>query len=161
MEQQEGRFGRSSESLPVAPGSDRAGGRTTSCCSSGSQSQTGGTSSSARRSLTSEHRRSVGQVVDKGWLASHAASDDIAEVLHYDPDGKVLSVEDPQLVFYLRNLDWQAFPRALGFDNVELEHAYDFALSFAGEDRPLADALYEILDADDYVVFYDLNEQAE
>jgi hypothetical protein len=107
-----------------------------------------------------EHRRSVGQVVDKGWLAGHAASDDIAQVLHYDPDGKVLSVEDPQLVFYLRNLDWQAFPRALGFENVELEHAYDFALSFAGEDRPLADALYEILDADDYVVFYDLNEQA-
>jgi YD repeat-containing protein len=42
-----------------------------------------------------EHRRSVGQVVDKGWLAGHAAADDIAEVLHYDPDGNVLSVEDP------------------------------------------------------------------
>lgn len=107
-----------------------------------------------------EHRRSVGQVVDKGWLAGHAAADDIAQVLHYDPDGKVLSVEDPQLVFYLRNLDWQHFPRALGFENVELEHEYDFALSFAGEDRALADALNELLAADDYVVFYDLNEQA-
>jgi hypothetical protein len=107
-----------------------------------------------------EHRRSVGQVVDKGWLAGHAAADDIVQVMHYDPDGKVLSVEDPQLVFYLRNLDWQGFPRALGFENVELEHEYDFALSFAGEDRPLADALNELLDADDYVVFYDLNEQA-
>ena len=107
-----------------------------------------------------EHRRSVGQVVDKGWLASHASDEDIAQILHYDPDGKVLSVEDPQLVFYLRNLDWQSFPRALGFENVELEHVYDFALSFAGEDRPLADALNELLEADDYVVFYDLNEQA-
>jgi hypothetical protein len=107
-----------------------------------------------------EHRRSVGQVVDKGWLAGHAAADEIAEILHYDPHGNVLSVEDPQLVFYLRNLDWQRFPRALGFENVELEHEYDFALSFAGEDRPLADALNELLDADDYVVFYDLNEQA-
>ena len=37
---------------------------------------------------------------------------------------------------------------------------YDFALSFAGEDRPLADALNELLEADDYVVFYGLNEQA-
>ena len=63
-------------------------------------------------------------------------------------------------MFYLRNLDWQSFPRALGFENVELEHEYDFALSFAGEDRPLADALNELLDADDYVVFYDLNERA-
>jgi hypothetical protein len=34
-----------------------------------------------------EHRRSVGQVVDKGWLAGHAADDDIAQVLHYDADG--------------------------------------------------------------------------
>lgn len=33
-------------------------------------------------------------------------------------------------------------------------------MSFAGEDRPLADALHELLDADDDVVFYDLNEQA-
>jgi hypothetical protein len=107
-----------------------------------------------------EHRRSVGQVVDKGWLAGHAADDDIAQVLHYDANGNVLSVEDPQLVFYLRNLDWQSFPRSLGFENVELEHEYDFALSFAGEDRPLADALNELLDADDYVVFYDLNQQA-
>ncbi|HEY4280398.1 MAG TPA: TIR domain-containing protein [Conexibacter sp.] len=107
-----------------------------------------------------EHRRSVGQVVDKGWLAGHARNDEIAQILHYDPDGKALSVEDPQLVFYLRNLDWRTFPRALGFENVELEHEYDFALSFAGEDRPLADGLNELLDADDYVVFYDLNEQA-
>jgi len=107
-----------------------------------------------------EHRRSVGQVVDKGWLASHATADDIAEILHYDTDGKVLSVEDPQLVFYLRNLDWQTFPRTLGFENVELEHEYDFALSFAGEDRPLANALNQLLEAEDYVVFYDLNEQA-
>jgi hypothetical protein len=107
-----------------------------------------------------EHRRSVGQVVDKGWLAGHAAADDIAAVLQYDSDGKVLSVEDPQFVFYLRNLDWRAFPREVGFENVELEHEYDFALSFAGEDRGLADALNEQLEADDYVVFYDLNEQA-
>jgi len=107
-----------------------------------------------------EHRRSVGQVVDKGWLKAHASGEELARVLHYDPDGKVLSVEDPQFVFYLRNLDWQVFPREVGFENVELDHEYDFALSFAGEDRPLADALYELLDAEDYVIFYDLNEQA-
>ena len=154
--------GRSVQKVcPWPPVPTERAGELPPAASSGSQSQTGGTWSSARRSLDILSAvGAVGPVVDKGWLASHAASDDIAEVLHCDPDGKVLSVEDPQLVFYLRNLDWQAFPRALGFDNVESEHAHDFALSLAGEGRPRADALYEILDADGPVVFYDLNEQA-
>jgi hypothetical protein len=106
-----------------------------------------------------KHRGSVGQVVDKGYLASHAANEDITEIIHYDPDGRILSVEDPHLVFYLRNLDWQQFPREVGFTNVDLEHVYDFALSFAGEDREVAEALYDELDGDDYVVFYDESEQ--
>jgi hypothetical protein len=106
-----------------------------------------------------EHRGSVGQVVDKGYLASHASREDIAAIIHYDPNGRILSVEDPHLIFYLRNLDWQRFPREVGFTNVELDHAYDFALSFAGEDRPMADALYQELDGDDYIVFYDENER--
>jgi hypothetical protein len=106
-----------------------------------------------------EHRGSVGQVVDKGYLASHASSDDVGAVIHYDPDGRVLSVEDPHLVFYLRNLDWQHFPQEGGVPNVELDHEYDFALSFAGENREIAEALYHELDGDDYVAFYDKNEQ--
>jgi hypothetical protein len=106
-----------------------------------------------------EHRGSVGQVVEKGYLATHASSEAVGAVIHYDPDGRVLSVEDPHLVFFLRNLDWQHFPQEVGFTNVELEHEYDFALSFAGENRDIAEALYHELDGDDYVVFYDRNEQ--
>ena len=106
-----------------------------------------------------EHRGSVGQVVEKGYLAAHAGGDEIAAIIHYDAEGRVLSVEDPHLIFYLRNLDWQQFPREVGFTNVELEHEYDFALSFAGEDRAIAEALYQELDGDDYIVFYDENEQ--
>jgi hypothetical protein len=97
--------------------------------------------------------------VEKGYLASHASSEEVGAVIHYDPDGRVLSVEDPHLVFYLRNLDWQKFPQEVGFTNVELDHEYDFALSFAGENREVAEALYYELDGDDYVVFYDKNEE--
>jgi hypothetical protein len=106
-----------------------------------------------------EHRASVGQVVDKGYLANLASDDKIAEIIHYDSDGRVLSVEDPHLIFYLRNLDWQRFARDAGFTNVEIEHVYDFALSFAGEDRPFADALSAQVEDIGFVVFYDLNEQ--
>ena len=39
-------------------------------------------------------------------VAKLAATEEIARLVHYDPHTKVLSVEDHQLCFYLRNLDW-------------------------------------------------------
>ncbi len=48
-------------------------------------------------------KASVGQVVEKGWLAKLTSTEEIAKIIHYDPATRVLSVEDPQLVFYLRN----------------------------------------------------------
>ena len=68
-------------------------------------------------------------------------------------------MEDPHLIFYLRNLDWQAFAREVGFTHVQIEHPYDFALSFAGEDRPFAQRLAFHLEDLGFVVFYDFNEQ--
>ena len=106
-----------------------------------------------------EHRGSVGQIVDKGYLAALAAHEDISRILHYDPVGRVLSVEDPHLIFYLRNLDWRTFSRDAGFTHIEIEHPYDFALSFAGEDRPFAERLAFHLEDAGFVVFYDFNEQ--
>jgi hypothetical protein len=104
-------------------------------------------------------KASVGQVVEKGWLTKLTATDDIAKIVHYDPATKVLSVEDPQLVFYLRNLDWPDFVRRTGFTRVDVKEEYDFALSFAGEDRPFAQRLYDHLAELGFGVFYDQAEQ--
>ena len=61
----------------------------------------------------SEHRGSVGQVVEKGYLKEVlSASPDLAQILHYDSTRHVLSVEDPQFVFFLRNLSWNEIRRA-------------------------------------------------
>ena len=106
-----------------------------------------------------KERASVGQVVQKGWLEKLTATEDIARIIHYDPTTKVLSVEDPQLVFYLRNLDWPAFVRRTGFTRVDVLEEYDFALSFAGEDRPFASRLSDHLAELGFSVFYDLAEQ--
>lgn len=104
-------------------------------------------------------KASVGQVVERGWLEKLSATEEIARIIHYDPATQVLSVEDPQLVFYLRNLDWPAFVRRTGFTRVEVREQYDFALSFAGEDRPFAQRLYDYLTEDGFSVFYDQAEQ--
>lgn len=63
------------------------------------------------------------------------------------------------LIFYLRNISWPEFIREVGFTKVDYEESYDFALSFAGEDRGYADALRDALEDLGHTVFYDMAEQ--
>jgi hypothetical protein len=113
--------------------------------------------------LLSQHpelRGSVGQVVEKGYLKGLiAAKPELTDVFHYDDENHVLGVEDPQFVFFLRNMLWNKFAERAGFFNVRFERAYDFALSFAGADRPHAARLFELLREAEFEVFYDKNEQ--
>lgn len=108
----------------------------------------------------SELRGSVGQVLDKGFLKSLIGSDnDIRQVLHFDERAELLTVEDPQFLFYIRYIPWRQFARELGFISVDFDRRYDFALSFAGPDRAIAEALFNSLTEQEIEVFYDKNEQ--
>ncbi len=105
-------------------------------------------------------RGSVGQVVDKGFLQDLVErSDNIRAVLHYDEFSEQLTVEDPQYLFFLRGIPWRQFAHDIGFLSVEFDRRYDFALSFAGPDRDVAEALFTALAASEVEVFYDKNEQ--
>lgn len=107
-----------------------------------------------------ELRGSVGQVVEKGYLKGLIATKPtLMDILHYDDETHVLGVEDPQFVFFLRNMLWNKFAERAGFLNVRFERTYDFALSFAGADRPHAARLFELLRENEFEVFYDKNEQ--
>ena len=107
-----------------------------------------------------ELRGSVGQVVDKGFLKSLIESDsEIRQVLHFDEKSELLTVEDPQFLFYIRNVPWRQFTREVGFISVDFERRYDFALSFAGADRDVAEALFKNISENEVEVFYDKNEQ--
>ncbi|PZG20930.1 ATPase [Nonomuraea aridisoli] len=105
-------------------------------------------------------RASVSVVLKNGYLAKLVSDEEIADIFHLDPVTNVLSIEDPQLAFYLRNLDLPAWGRKIGFRKINFTTTYDVALSFAGEDRRFAEALKEQLEELGVVVFYDLNEQA-
>lgn len=108
-----------------------------------------------------EMRGSVGQVVDKKYLRDLITEDaDISAVLHYDDEGsEQLTVEDPQFIFFIRNIPWRQFALDVGFTELDFSHRYDFALSFAGEERPIAQSLFERLRDAEVEVFYDFNEQ--
>jgi len=106
---------------------------------------------------------SVGQVIDKGYLEALLTDpekhDTLAPYFHYEPSTAVLSVEDPKLVFYLKNVIWRVFTRQVGYRADYFRGRYDFALSFAGPNRDLAKTLHELLTELEVACFYDENEQ--
>lgn len=107
-----------------------------------------------------EQRGSVSQVVSKGFLEDLIrSSDDIQRVLHFEATSSTLVAQDPQFVFYIRNLSWPQFSEEVGFLSMEFPSRYDFALSFAGADRDIAEALFHALEERELEVFYDQNEQ--
>lgn len=107
-----------------------------------------------------EHRNSVGQVVEKGYISEVLQrSADFDTVLHYDKERHVLTAEDPQFIYFLRNLSWNEFSERVGYLNTTFPSQYDIALSFAGADRTVAEGLFSRISEDDLSVFYDKNEQ--
>lgn len=108
-----------------------------------------------------DQRGSAGQVVEKGYLERFLnENNDFASVLHYHPATHILTVEDPQFVFLLRNLSWNKFAERVGFINIQFKSKYDYALSFSGADRTIAEKLFELLADYELSVFYDKNEQS-
>ncbi|MFT3786034.1 MAG: TIR domain-containing protein [Tepidisphaeraceae bacterium] len=103
---------------------------------------------------------SVNQVVEKGYLESLIAGDsELSDVIHYDRAAGQLTVQDPQFVFYVRNISWNSFAKKLGYSSVKFDRKYDFALSFAGANRGVAEQLFQALIDRDHAVFYDKNEE--
>ena len=114
--------------------------------------------------LHTDMRGSVGQVLDKGFLERHleelpAKAQVIESMLFYDKDSALLGAEDPKYLFYLRNLVWRAFGRRCGFAGDYFRGKYDYALSFAGTERAVAEKLYHCLNDHEVAVFYDFAEQ--
>lgn len=106
-----------------------------------------------------ELKGSVSQIVDKGYLHSFLQDKELSEILHFDPITHVFSAEDPKFIFYLRNLLWSKFAMQVGLIGVQFRSKYDFALSFAGPDRPIAEQAAEELTSHEVEVFYDKNEE--
>ncbi len=106
------------------------------------------------------HLNSVRQIVNNGNIVSVLQKDpEFGTILHYDEVRHVLAAEDPQFIYFLRNLSWDEFAQQVGYLNVNFPTEYDIALSFAGEMRALAKGLFDKFSENDLAVFYDRNEQ--
>lgn len=108
------------------------------------------------------YKVSISQIADKGYISQLISKNEIiAKVLYYEPTSKILAIEDPKFVFYLKNIDWRVFAQDMGFKQEECTTKYDFALSFAGEKRKYAEMLYQRLTENEYSVFYDKDMTAD
>lgn len=81
-------------------------------------------------------KSSVGQIVEKGYLQKFIEDHvEFSRILHFDNLSNIFTIEDPQFIFYLRNILWSKFAKSLGFNTMFFKSQYDFALSFAGSNR--------------------------
>jgi hypothetical protein len=107
-----------------------------------------------------DHRGSVGQILEKGYLNDHLAKNsNLQDVIHFDQTTFELSIEDPKFFYYIKNLLWSKFSERVGYNSVEFDAQYDYALSFAGADRDVAEKVFQALSDRELSVFYDKNEQ--
>lgn len=74
---------------------------------------------------------------------------------YYNSETKFFAIEDPALFYYLKHVDWDEIKKACGFRVGVKDYDFDFAISFAGENRWLARAIVEQLETLDCAVFYD------
>lgn len=103
---------------------------------------------------------SVTQVIDKGHLNTLITSNPaIQDLIHFEPKTELLTTEDPKFLYFIRHLIWSKFARQVGYFSIDFDSKYDFALSFAGEERKIAENLASELAAMEMSVFYDKNEQ--
>jgi len=105
-------------------------------------------------------RSSLSQLVDRGYLCRMINEDaEMRMVLHYDELSDQITIDDPQFLFYIRQIPWRSFTRKVGFVSIPFRRKYDFALSFARNERPFAELLFKALQRLELSVFYDYNEQ--
>jgi hypothetical protein len=74
---------------------------------------------------------------------------------YYNQETKNFAIEDPALFYFLKHLDWNALRSDCGFREASKDYEWDFALSFAGENRDLARCIAENLEILDARVFFD------
>lgn len=74
---------------------------------------------------------------------------------YYNSETKSFAIEDPALFYYLKHLNWDEVRKACGFRVSERTYEFDFAISFAGENRDLARMIADQLTILDCAVFFD------
>lgn len=101
------------------------------------------------------HRIAINSIKDHR-LNVHITEKELLNLnFYYSPETKLFNIEDPALQYYIKHIDWKAMYKDCGFNKANGTHTFDIAISFAGENREIAEEIAKILRLLDYEVFYD------
>ncbi|MDR1737233.1 MAG: TIR domain-containing protein [Candidatus Symbiothrix sp.] len=92
-------------------------------------------------------------------LADVIKSNNSTSLIYYNKDSNVIAIEDPSLRFYLNLFDIEKLRNKLRIR--ESQFTYDVAISFAGEDRVVAEDFKRLCEQNGLSVFYDFDRQAQ
>jgi hypothetical protein len=104
---------------------------------------------------TAEVRGSINNVKERRLLILIQSKPICARHFYYNQETKNFAVEDPALFYFVKHLDWNALRSDCGFRESSKDYEYDFAISFAGENRELARCIADSLEVLDARVFFD------
>jgi hypothetical protein len=79
----------------------------------------------------------------------------VALHFYYNADTKSFAIEDPALFYFVKHLNWDQLRQDCGFREQNGDFEFEVALSFAGENRALAQHIADGLTTLDVTVFYD------
>jgi hypothetical protein len=78
-----------------------------------------------------------------------------ARHFYYNSEAKNFAIEDPSLFYFLRHLEWNGLRSDCGFRETPRDYEFDFAISFAGENRELARHIAQSIETLDASIFFD------
>jgi hypothetical protein len=98
-----------------------------------------------------KEKRLDGLIRDKPLCAKH---------FYYNNATKNFAIEDPALFYFIRHLDWPTLRHDCGFRASVPDTEFNFAISFAGQNRDFARAIFNELSLLDARVFFDEHYEA-
>jgi len=100
-------------------------------------------------------RGSVNNIKEHRLRVLIAEKPECQNLFHYNAETKNFVIEDPAVFYYIKHLNWDALRKDCGFREGTTSFDFDFAISFAGENRALAKCIADNLEILDASVFFD------
>jgi len=100
-------------------------------------------------------RNAINKIKDIRLNKHISDSAELNSNFYYNKETHLFNIEDPALAYYIKHLDWRDLKKECGFKTKTNIYKFDIAISFAGENRALAEYIAMWLRIFDFEVFYD------
>jgi hypothetical protein len=105
-------------------------------------------------------RGSINNIKERRLEVLIASKPAVEARFYYNTETKSFAIEDPALFYFIKHLDWDQLRQDCGFRQTAVDYEWEVALSFAGENRKLAEYINDRLTFLDVPVFYDAHFEA-